>query len=61
MSASTLPRKRLKVRSLPQDRMKLVAHTEDRDQQVLALTIWKGNAKLTAPTRPEPLRKAIVP
>ena len=43
---------RLMVRSLLQDRMKLVAHTEDREQQVLALTIWRGKPNLTPSDAP---------
>jgi uncharacterized protein (TIGR03435 family) len=43
---------RLMMRSLLQDRMKLVAHTENREQQVLALTIWRGNPKLSPSEAP---------
>jgi uncharacterized protein (TIGR03435 family) len=43
---------RLMVRSLLQDRMKLVAHTENREQRVLALMIWKGKPKLTPSDAP---------
>lgn len=43
---------RLMVRSLLQDRMKLVAHTESREQRVLALTIWKGKPKLAPSDAP---------
>ena len=43
---------RLMVRSLLQDRMKLVAHTENREQRVLALTIWKDKPKLTPSDAP---------
>jgi uncharacterized protein (TIGR03435 family) len=43
---------RLMVRSLLQDRMKLVAHTENREQRVLALTIWRGTPKLTPSDAP---------
>jgi uncharacterized protein (TIGR03435 family) len=43
---------RLMMRSLLEDRMKLVAHTENRDQQVLALTIWRGKPKLAPSDAP---------
>ena len=43
---------RLMMRSLLQDRMKLVAHTENREQRVLALTIWRGKPKLTPSDAP---------
>lgn len=43
---------RLMVRSLLEDRMKLVAHTENREQRVFALMVWKGKAKLTPADAP---------
>jgi uncharacterized protein (TIGR03435 family) len=43
---------RLMMRSLLEDRMKLVAHTENRRQRVLALTIWRGKPKLTPSDAP---------
>jgi uncharacterized protein (TIGR03435 family) len=43
---------RLMMRSLLQDRLKLVAHTETRERQVLALTTWKGQPKLTPSSAP---------
>ncbi|HWE49529.1 MAG TPA: TIGR03435 family protein [Bryobacteraceae bacterium] len=43
---------RLMVRSLLEDRMKLISHTEDREQRVLALSIWKGKPKLTPSDAP---------
>ena len=52
---------RLMMRSLLEDRMKLVTHTENREQQVLALTIWKGSPKLKPSDAPALRRKVIVP
>jgi uncharacterized protein (TIGR03435 family) len=43
---------RLMMRSLLEDRLKLVAHTENRERQVLALTIWRGKPKLTPSDAP---------
>jgi uncharacterized protein (TIGR03435 family) len=42
---------RLMVRSLLTDRMKLAAHTDNREQRVFALTVRKGKPNLT-PSRP---------
>jgi uncharacterized protein (TIGR03435 family) len=41
------------VQALLADRMKLVAHVEDRTKPVWALTVWKGKPNLTPSTMPE--------
>ena len=44
---------RVMLQNLLKDRMKLVEHTENREEPVWALTIWKGKPKLTPSTMPE--------
>ena len=44
---------RLMVQTLLKDRMKLIAHVEQRMKPVWALTVWKGQAKLTRSTMPQ--------
>jgi uncharacterized protein (TIGR03435 family) len=44
---------RLMVQTLLKDRMKLIAHVEERVKPVWALTVWKGQAKLTRSTMPQ--------
>jgi uncharacterized protein (TIGR03435 family) len=47
---------RTMLQTLLKDRMKLVAHIEQREQPVWALTIWKGQPKMTPsemPAKPE--------
>ena len=47
---------RLMLQTLLKDRMKLAVHIEQRRKSVLALTVWKGQAKMTPsapPAKPE--------
>jgi uncharacterized protein (TIGR03435 family) len=44
---------RLMVQALLKDRMKLVAHVENRVKPVWSLTVWKGPPKLTRSTMPQ--------
>jgi uncharacterized protein (TIGR03435 family) len=47
---------RLMLQTLLRDRMRMVAHMEQREQSVWALSVWKGHAKMTPsemPAKPE--------
>ena len=41
------------IRTLLRDRMKLTVHTEEREESVWALSVWKGQSKLTPSEMPQ--------